>query len=453
MADHWWERCLSATTVADACHGLADDLVGIGMELPSVYLLVGQRLRCQAARGYFQVVDGFPTGTGVLGRVVDTGESAFLPDVSADPSFIAAIPGLTSEVAAPVRVHDRVVGGVNVESRQPLDVTALRAVEEAAAVLGRRLEQLGGLPGVSLAQRLAQASLDLTAALSAEDVTSVALRWAQDLAGMRAAAVVLLDGRPDAVQAEGELLRPEAWTSELVEDLRARVTRGTSSYFPGGDQRPTSLMPAGVRAISVHPMVLRGDLVGLLVLADDHPVPHTPDVVEALETLATQAAASLAVVDMVAELARRAEVDDLTGLGNAALFASDLRSRTAVGSGQDVLVCIDVDEFKAVNDGYGHLAGDRLLQALAVEMREVLRGTDRLYRIGGDEFAAIITTHTRDETAHVVERLLQAARRCRTTVSIGTSPLRGLVPEQARRIADERLYAAKARGRDCAEVA
>jgi diguanylate cyclase (GGDEF)-like protein len=456
MADVPWRRCRSAQTVGDACHGLTDDLLEMGYDLPSVYLLIGNRLRCQAARGYFQVVDGFPPGTGVIGRVVGSGREIFIPDVSEDPTFIAAIPGLRSEIGVPVRVDGIVVGAVNVESRTSLEVDALHAMQEAAAVLGERLASLGGLPRPSLAQRLAQISLAMTAALTPEEITETALEAAMELSELPSAAIAFLDGRPDQVIRRGRLSDVIAdWGAAEIEIMRSWVSAGMSSYFPGGEDIPAAyafLRATSIKAISVHPMVLRGDLFALLLLVSDDPVPHAPSVVEVLEMLAAQTAASLGVAELVSELSRRAEIDDLTGLGNAAVFASDLRARTASSSPHDTLVCIDVDEFKSVNDSYGHLAGDRLLQALATEMQSVLRGTDRLYRIGGDEFAALITTPGRQETDQVVSRLLDAARRVRTTVSIGTAPLAGRVPEQARRLADEMLYVAKSRGRDCAEV-
>ncbi len=109
-------RCSAARTVPAACEGLVDDLWEYG-GLPSVYLLVDGRLRCLAARGYFQVVDGFPPGTGVIGRVVATGEPVVIEDLGTTTHFIAAIPGINAEACAPVAVQGRVVGAVNIESR------------------------------------------------------------------------------------------------------------------------------------------------------------------------------------------------------------------------------------------------------------------------------------------------------------------------------------------------
>lgn len=66
-SDAPFPRCSRARDVQAACEGLADDLVALGFDLPSVYLLNGERLRCRSARGYFQVVDGFPAGVGAGG--------------------------------------------------------------------------------------------------------------------------------------------------------------------------------------------------------------------------------------------------------------------------------------------------------------------------------------------------------------------------------------------------
>ena len=138
----------SATSQAAAqraCEEVADALLAAGHDLPSVYLLLGGRLRCQAARGYFQVVDGFPPGTGVIGRVVTSGRPV-LVDARTDPDFLAAVPGLQSEMCVPVLLDGVVVGAVNIESRSVLDPTDLPALQQVAAGLAERLAALGGLP-------------------------------------------------------------------------------------------------------------------------------------------------------------------------------------------------------------------------------------------------------------------------------------------------------------------
>jgi len=93
--DFCFSGCRAGADLIEACAGLADDLVALGFAMPSVYLLHGKRLRCVAARGYFQVVDGFRPGTGVIGKAVAAGVGEIIHDVRLRPDFIAATQGLT----------------------------------------------------------------------------------------------------------------------------------------------------------------------------------------------------------------------------------------------------------------------------------------------------------------------------------------------------------------------
>jgi diguanylate cyclase (GGDEF)-like protein len=122
----------------------------------------------------------------------------------------------------------------------------------------------------------------------------------------------------------------------------------------------------------------------------------------------------------------------------------------------------DLDRFKAVNDTYGHQAGDRVLIELAGILRETARDIDRLGRYGGEEFMALLPETCIDEAAVFVERVRREVAR-RTHFDIGgADPLRMTISagvasyphgaissvETLVRLADEALYAAKAAGRD-----
>ncbi|HMQ28042.1 MAG TPA: GGDEF domain-containing protein, partial [Acidimicrobiales bacterium] len=111
------------------------------------------------------------------------------------------------------------------------------------------------------------------------------------------------------------------------------------------------------------------------------------------------------------------------------------------------------DHFKAVNDAGGHQAGDRVLRDLALCMARELRGGDDLYRVGGDEFAAVLVGITDPQQAlEVAERVRAVARGAGTTVSVGiASGLAGeLDGDELFRRADAALYRAKGGGRDAA---
>ena len=152
-------------------------------------------------------------------------------------------------------------------------------------------------------------------------------------------------------------------------------------------------------------------------------------------------------------------VDELTGLLNRTALhtrVAELGARAEL-TGQEVAVVIgDVDHFKAINDTHGHAIGDEVLQAVAARIRNCLRTFESAYRIGGEEFAILLSGVEAAEAADVAERLRQALRGepvkgLTVTMSFGVATLR---PDErfdddamfAR--ADAALYRAKSEGRD-----
>jgi diguanylate cyclase len=113
------------------------------------------------------------------------------------------------------------------------------------------------------------------------------------------------------------------------------------------------------------------------------------------------------------ELAYRAFHDDLTGLPNRAMFHQLLTSELVARDSHRVIVMlIDLDDFKQVNDTHGHHIGDALLAEVAQRLRGSLRGRDIVARLGGDEFAVLLrddpTTSTADTVARRIRESLDA---------------------------------------------
>lgn len=162
-----------------------------------------------------------------------------------------------------------------------------------------------------------------------------------------------------------------------------------------------------------------------------------------------------------------ARVDPLTGLANRRAFLADgdTIARHQFSRGRPVAVfLIDLDHFKAVNDKYGHAMGDRVLKLFAEICGEKLRASDLVGRLGGEEFAVLISDATRDNAFLVAERIrtaFQDAGRMvkgeplAATLSIGVSISQD--PEQNFETmlsqADQALYRAKGRGRNRVELA
>ncbi len=111
------------------------------------------------------------------------------------------------------------------------------------------------------------------------------------------------------------------------------------------------------------------------------------------------------------ELERRALHDPLTGLANRVLFHDRLSHALARRAGSVAVMFLDLDDFKTINDSFGHDAGDRVLQAVATELAAVARAGDTVARLGGDEFALLIEdSPDRFAASRLAGRLLDAVR-------------------------------------------
>ena len=123
----------------------------------------------------------------------------------------------------------------------------------------------------------------------------------------------------------------------------------------------------------------------------------------------------------LAESEQQATADPLTGLANRAAFDRTLNELTSEPGSRFVLALVDVDDFKSVNDTYGHLAGDQVLIAVAASMRTAFRGDDVIARHGGDEFAVLIKDATLYQAEHRVCAVLDSAVENRPMTDDGTS--------------------------------
>jgi diguanylate cyclase (GGDEF)-like protein len=397
MRPEQFPRCAAAATVRAACTGLVEDLHS-RWDLPSVYLLLDGRLRCQASRGYFQVSDGFTDATGVIGRVIATGEAVVLHDVRDDPSFIAAIPGLRAEVCVPVLAHGVIVGAVNLESRTSLDDRSIADIRQAAAFLGDRLQELGGLPATSVAERLSRIAVTLASQTDAAQVQIHATEGALAVSDLSTAAIATLDasGTWSVTQTIGplaEVLR--RWGDDVLRILGGWVWAATSSYFPDGEDVPPGYEFLGqeIRALSVQPLVVAGVVTGLLLTADAQPHAHDPVLTTTMELLAAQTAATLAMVRTLEHLEHQASQDSLTGLANRRRLLEELDDDVLdqqPDGPSSALVLLDLDGFKGVNDQYGHVTGDAVLSAVARRLEASARPGDVVCRLGGDEFAVLV---------------------------------------------------------------
>jgi diguanylate cyclase (GGDEF)-like protein/PAS domain S-box-containing protein len=163
-----------------------------------------------------------------------------------------------------------------------------------------------------------------------------------------------------------------------------------------------------------------------------------------------------------ADLQRFARYDSLTGLPNRSFFLDTLErtlSRAGRQRTRSALVFLDLDGFKAVNDGLGHAAGDTVLQTMAERLRAGTRSSDLVARIGGDEFIVLVQNLARADDAALVARGLldRLAQPCRAddhdvilsaSAGISVYPEDGIDADTLLRNADLAMYRAKQEGKN-----
>lgn len=186
--------------------------------------------------------------------------------------------------------------------------------------------------------------------------------------------------------------------------------------------------------------------------------PFTPLICKQLQALEVEWLYPLRNALVVTRLQQMAMKDTLTGLGNRRFFDDSLDKAVRLAERLEqscAVILLDLDNFKQVNDVYGHSAGDDILMAIAEAMHSTLRCTDSLFRFGGDEFAVILTGDDVASTELIAHRLVKAINRhhrCQhyqVTASAGIACWQNKQsPAELFQQADTALYAAKEAGKN-----
>ncbi|HET7843429.1 MAG TPA: diguanylate cyclase [Xanthomonadales bacterium] len=484
---------------------------GFGWEFVSYLSLDLRRRRivCEAVSTVLDTDVGVGTvvelGQGVTGQVAQTGRAVLVRDARNDPDYVPAVPCVRSELCVPVRHRGELLGVIDVES------IALDAFSDQQELVATIADQVAGaIAAARLHQELARraALLEMMSeishnALQADQLADVLARIARFLHQRFDVlhCAILLEGRSRSElvlrAAAGETVRElaygEHWPAsrgivgrawrlaqpQWVPDLRA-----DPDHDPGHP---------GAAAELVVPIRYRDRLLGVIDVqaagADALPL----EVRNMVRALADQVAGAihLALVNQrlldtiqlfedkseqlehaneqlrVAngKLERLSSLDGLTGIANRRQFDTSLRAewRRARRRGHVVsLLLIDIDRFKAYNDGYGHLAGDECLKRVAqVLAQHVRRAEDLVARFGGEEFAVLLPETTPQHAMLVADELRMGVLRMKiphkfaehgqVSISVGLAsavPQGSLQPAQLIDMADKALYAAKLGGRN-----
>lgn len=248
---------------------------------------------------------------------------------------------------------------------------------------------------------------------------------------------------------------------ELSAGRRVHVPRVAELPDAAASERD-EFIREGIRSIAIVPVGEKGSpsgFIGFDAVRSEHSWPD--EIMLGLELLAQMFHNAFRAQSMAAEMQRLALHDDLTGLANRKLLRDRLGqtiARCRRNGCRAGVMLIDIDDFKLVNDSFGHALGDDLLRVLARRIGEMVRDVDTVARLGGDEFVVVVEISETAALEPMVRRIAGALQRPvefgidsvvpAASIGIAICPDDGDDPDLLLRRADAAMYAAKAEGKN-----
>jgi diguanylate cyclase (GGDEF)-like protein len=326
-----------------------------------------------------------------------------------------------------------------------------------------------------LAESLRDTIVAINSTLDMKEVLDLILTNLARVAPHDAANICLLD-EMGVLHVRGARGYEERGVQDIIASLRLPLT-----HFPGWRRAAETHKPRAVpdthqdpdwvvvplmdwiRSAATAPILTKDGLIGLLNLDSGTPGFFRPEHLERLQIFADYAAVAIEKARLFEKTQQLAATDELTGLFNRrqvlSLAAVEYeRSRRYLHPLSAIM--IDIDQFKRINDTYGHPVGDRVLRTLAACCRANLRAVDVIGRYGGEEFLVLMPETDHEKALEAAERIRRQVESIRlptsrgqvqATISLGVSTLPvgcDLPLDQLIVNADDALYAAKDAGRN-----
>jgi diguanylate cyclase (GGDEF)-like protein len=419
-------------------------------------------------------------GEGFTGWVAQHGVPLLVNDANADPRG-STIPGTDdvdeSMLVVPMRYDGQVVGvitlsklGIDQFDEEDQRLLLILADQAATALESARLlarsHALAGELG-----RLLDMSGQLSASLELHEVANITARHLATALAVDECAISYWDRPNDRLATLGYF--PQLSKEDLTPyfnvgafPLTSRVLQEQTTIVVDADDPSADpaeialLLPHGYRTLIMLPLVVKGESIGLAELMSFGTVELDVERLELARTMANEAAMALENARLYEEARALADHDQLTGFYNHRYlherFGEEViraqRSREPLS-----VLMLDLDDFKLVNDTFGHLFGDQVLAWASELIRSTLRASDIPARYGGDEFAILLPDTPPDAAARAADRIREAFtaatfdggshRRVAVSLAVGaaTFPADGRSATELIAAADARLYEEKRR--------
>ncbi len=411
-------------------------------------------------------------GVGLIGTAAAQKRPVYSPDVSKDPLYIAYFPTTKSEVAIPLMVRDEVVGVLDIQSESlnafdsdTLDMLTLFSTQASIALENARLYTLERrrtkhLEAINAIARQTTAVLNLDELLG--KVCDLVL---QHFAVDHVVVLLTDDDEHLKVRAHKGKLTPIIPQGSLLPagtGMGLRALEAVKTVI----ENEVSLVPHYVAAfvetrseICV-PLIFFGEKLGVLMLESATPGNFSTEDVAPLESVADICAGAIQNAHYFEKAQQLAYVDGLTGIYNRRYFEMQIASeieRASRYDGRLAIIMVDIDNFKRLNDEFGHLLGDEVLRQVSNVFVQQLRKVDVVCRYGGEEFAILVPQTSGGnalEVADKLRRMVEAFRfpgvPVKVAISAGVAefPAHGRTRDELVAAADAALYVSKETGKN-----
>ena len=408
---------------------------------------------------------------GITGASVLKRQPVYAPNVTEDPRYICSAQSTRSELAIPLMVRDEVVGVLDCQSdcvdffdRETIELLTLFSTQASIALQNARLYSLERqrarqLEAINTIAQQSTAVMDLeellvrvcTVIQKAFQVSHVSLllREEADLV-MRAHQGTLTPSVPP----NGRFPASQEPWSRMI-GASGTIVENDLSHLPDS----LRLFRESASRMSI-PLISFGQTLGVLTLHSTQPNAFRESGVQSLESVADICANSIQNAHYVERVKQLAYLDGLTGIFNRRFFElrimEEIERARRYGVGMAVVMA-DIDEFKKLNDEFGHLLGDEVLRQVSSLFHQQLRKVDVVCRYGGEEFAILLTQISTQQAIAIAEKLRRLVEKFQfpgvprtITISAGVAsfPTHGKTRDELVRAADSGLYAAKQSGRN-----
>jgi diguanylate cyclase (GGDEF)-like protein len=410
-------------------------------------------------------------GQGITGAAALKKQPVYAPDVTKDPRYFCSAKSTRSELAIPLMVRDEVVGVLDCQSdhvdhfdAETIDLLTLFSTQASIALQNARLYSLEEQRRRQL-QAINAIAQQTTAVLDLEELLSRVCKLIQDAFRVCHVSLFLREDHDLVLRAHHGTLTPhvpeggrfpastEPWASILANSTTAmetdlRIAPGNTKFFAESASRMCI------------PLVSFGQTLGILALDSSQPDAFRDGDLQSLESVADICATAIQNAHYVERVKQLAYLDGLTGIFNRRFFElrimEEIERARRYGTGMAVIMA-DIDQFKRLNDEFGHVLGDEVLRQVSSLFHQQLRKIDVVCRYGGEEFAILLTQTNAQHAMNIAEKLRKMVAAWQfpgvprtVTISAGAAafPEHGTTRDDLVKAADAALYAAKLAGRN-----